>query len=197
MPQSLAPASASLLIRAWLCAVRIRSVFGAISEATTSFGLACTTTSIPAALAAAASRSSASCPHPLAPRRVRGGGEPILGVVHHDPDDVDLVLPEHVQGRHAKMAGADKGDPHGRRFLLRWGVDSMPTAAVIPEWGGSRRFINSRHPPQSCYDLPMAHPGQIGRRTFVGLLGALALAGQAASAQQEPAGRARKLGFLT
>jgi putative tryptophan/tyrosine transport system substrate-binding protein len=41
----------------------------------------------------------------------------------------------------------------------------------------------------------MAHPGQIGRRTFVGLLGALAALGpRAAPAQQK--GR-RKLGFLT
>ncbi len=41
----------------------------------------------------------------------------------------------------------------------------------------------------------MAHPGQIGRRTFVGLLGALAALGpRAALAQQK--GR-RKLGFLT
>ena len=43
----------------------------------------------------------------------------------------------------------------------------------------------------------MAHPlGQIGRRAFIGLLGALALGPEAASAQQKPQGR-RKLGFLT
>jgi putative tryptophan/tyrosine transport system substrate-binding protein len=38
--------------------------------------------------------------------------------------------------------------------------------------------------------------GQIGRRTFIGLVGALALGGQAALAQQRQQGR-RKLGFLT
>ena len=40
----------------------------------------------------------------------------------------------------------------------------------------------------------MAHPGQIGRRTFVGLLGALVLRAEGALAQQK--GK-RKLGFLT
>jgi hypothetical protein len=51
---------ASLLMRAWLCAVTIRSVSGAISEATTYLGSACTTTSMPAARAAMANRSSPS-----------------------------------------------------------------------------------------------------------------------------------------
>src|SRR5882757_557524 len=60
MPPSLAPAIASLLTRAWLCAVTIRSVPGAISAAVTSLGSAWTTTSMPTALAAAASRSSPS-----------------------------------------------------------------------------------------------------------------------------------------
>jgi putative ABC transport system substrate-binding protein len=40
----------------------------------------------------------------------------------------------------------------------------------------------------------MVHPGQIGRRTFVGLIGALALGSETALGQQK--GR-RKLGFLT
>src|SRR5262245_28287035 len=60
MPPSLAACSASRLTRAWLWAVTIRSVSGAISEAVTSLGLACTITSMPAALAAPTSRSSAS-----------------------------------------------------------------------------------------------------------------------------------------
>src|SRR6266436_907301 len=47
-------------MRAWLCAVTIRSVRSAISQAATSFGSACTLTSTPAARAAAASRSSGS-----------------------------------------------------------------------------------------------------------------------------------------
>src|SRR5450755_109412 len=48
MPPSLAAANASREMRAWLCAVTIRSEPGAISEATTSLGLACNLTSIPA-----------------------------------------------------------------------------------------------------------------------------------------------------
>jgi putative ABC transport system substrate-binding protein len=44
----------------------------------------------------------------------------------------------------------------------------------------------------------MAYPvGQIGRRTFIGLAGALVLTPQTALAQQKQPGRARKLGFLT
>src|SRR5262249_27619393 len=43
----------------------------------------------------------------------------------------------------------------------------------------------------------MVHPvGQIGRRTFLGLVGALALGPREALAQQKPQGK-RKLGFLT
>src|ERR1700735_3499088 len=56
MPPSFAVARASLLTRAWLCAVTIRSVSGAISCGTTSLGLACTATSIPAERAAGARR---------------------------------------------------------------------------------------------------------------------------------------------
>jgi hypothetical protein len=60
MPPSLATASASRVMRAWLWAVTIRSLSGAISAAETNLASACTTTSTPAALAAAASRSSLS-----------------------------------------------------------------------------------------------------------------------------------------
>ena len=42
-----------------------------------------------------------------------GAHQSILCVMHDDPGDIDSVLPQHVQGRHAEMAGADKGDPHG------------------------------------------------------------------------------------
>jgi hypothetical protein len=41
------------------------------------------------------------------------GGEPVFGVRNHHPDDVDAAPAQHLQGRHAEMAGADKGDPHG------------------------------------------------------------------------------------
>ncbi len=40
-------------------------------------------------------------------------GKPVVGVGHHDPDDVHAVLAQHVESRHAEMAGADEGDPHG------------------------------------------------------------------------------------
>src|SRR5262249_19003344 len=61
MPPSLAAVSASLATRAWLWAGTIRSVLGAISEELTSLGFFWITTSMPAAFAAAARRSSASC----------------------------------------------------------------------------------------------------------------------------------------
>jgi putative tryptophan/tyrosine transport system substrate-binding protein len=68
-------------------------------------------------------------------------------------------------------------------------------AAVTPGGPGGRKVINKRHPAQRCYRLAMVHPaGRIGRRTFIGLLGALTLGPQAALAQQK--GK-RKLGFLT
>ena len=47
------------------------------------------------------------------PAALAARGEAILGVGHHDPHDRDTVLPEHVQGGHAEMAGADEGNAHG------------------------------------------------------------------------------------
>ena len=68
--------------------------------ATTSLGSACTVTSIPAARG----------------RR----GQPVLGVGDHDADDIDAVLAQHIQGRHAEMAGADEGNPHGVWSVMSW-----------------------------------------------------------------------------
>jgi hypothetical protein len=49
----------------------------------------------------------------------------------HDPGDLDAVLAQHIEGRHAEMAGADEGNPHG---LIRPGssrtVDSTAAACV-------------------------------------------------------------------
>jgi hypothetical protein len=42
-----------------------------------------------------------------------GRSEPVVGIRHNHPDDVDSVLPQHIQGRHTEMTGADEGDPHG------------------------------------------------------------------------------------
>jgi len=41
------------------------------------------------------------------------GGQPVIAVVDHHPDDIDAAFAQHVQGRHAEMAGADEGNPHG------------------------------------------------------------------------------------
>jgi hypothetical protein len=41
------------------------------------------------------------------------GREPVLGVSDDDASDFDAVLAQHVQCRHAEMAGADQGNPHG------------------------------------------------------------------------------------
>ena len=42
-----------------------------------------------------------------------GGGEPVVGLGDHHPDDVHAALAQHVQGRHAEMSGSfDKGNPH-------------------------------------------------------------------------------------
>ena len=51
--------------------------------------------------------------HDLDPGGAGGGGQAVFGVGDHDPDDVDAVLAQHVQCRHAEMAGADQGNPHG------------------------------------------------------------------------------------
>ena len=98
MPPSFAAASASLPMRAWLCAVTIRSVSGAISDADHELGIG-----LHGDLDSGGPGSS---------------GQPVLGVGHHDPGDLDAVFAQHVQGRHAEMAGADKGDPHG--FFRPW-----------------------------------------------------------------------------
>ena len=47
-------------------------------------------------------------------------GQPVLAVGDNDPDDIDAVLAQHIEGRHAKMAGADEGDPHGVWSVMSW-----------------------------------------------------------------------------
>ena len=42
----------------------------------------------------------------------RRRGQPVFGIGHDHPCDLDAVFAQHVQGHHAKMAGADEGDPH-------------------------------------------------------------------------------------
>ena len=42
----------------------------------------------------------------------RRGGEPVLAVVDDDADDIDPVLAQGIECRHAEMAGADQGDSH-------------------------------------------------------------------------------------
>ena len=79
-------------------AVTIRSVPGAISEATTSFG-------------SAWSPPRCGC--------LRRRCHPVLAVMHDDTCDFHAVRLEHVQGRHAEMTGADKGNP---MTFLPWGT---------------------------------------------------------------------------
>ena len=57
--------------------------------------------------------------HDLDAGGLGGRRQPVLGVVHHHPGDLDAMRLQHVQRRHAEMTGADKGDPHGLPFL--WG----------------------------------------------------------------------------
>ena len=92
MPPSLAAASASRVTRAWLWAVTIRSVSGAISEADDALRI--------------------GLHHDLDSGGPRGGGQPVLAVVDDDAGDIDPVLAQRVECRHAEMAGTDQGDPH-------------------------------------------------------------------------------------
>ena len=48
----------------------------------------------------------------LDPGGPRGGGKPVLAIVNDDADDIDPVLAQRVECRHAEMAGTDQGDPH-------------------------------------------------------------------------------------
>ena len=40
------------------------------------------------------------------------GGQPVFAVVNDDAHDIDPVLAQHVEGRHAEVAGTDKRNPH-------------------------------------------------------------------------------------
>src|ERR1700716_3996761 len=42
-----------------------------------------------------------------------GRSQPVFRIGHHDPDDIDTMLAQHVECGHAKMAGADQGEPRG------------------------------------------------------------------------------------
>ncbi len=50
--------------------------------------------------------------HDLDPGGARGRGETILAVVDDDANDIDAALAQHVECRHAEMAGTDQGNPH-------------------------------------------------------------------------------------
>src|SRR5580698_3889169 len=62
----------------------------------------------------------------------RGRGKPVFSVYNDHPDDVDAVLTQHLQGRHAEMARADKGNPHSLSSVCRpKNVDNMPCGRAI------------------------------------------------------------------
>ena len=77
-----------------------------------------------------------------------GGSEPVLRVGHDDAGDFHAVLPQHVQRRHAEMAGADEGDPHGYLIRHERGIDpSIPCRRRLsrrPDMG--QRVINRTRP---------------------------------------------------
>ena len=54
----------------------------------------------------------------------RGGGQPVIGVGNHHPDDLDAVFSQHVERRHAEVTGADKGDAH----------DDIPSLGQARSW---------------------------------------------------------------
>ena len=54
--------------------------------------------------------------HDLDPGGLGCRRQAVFGIGHDDPDDVDPMLAQHVQGGHAVMAGADEGNPHGGWF---------------------------------------------------------------------------------
>ena len=47
------------------------------------------------------------------PRSPCRGGKPVLAIGHHHPGDLDPMVSQHVECRHAEMAGADEGNAHG------------------------------------------------------------------------------------
>ena len=51
--------------------------------------------------------------HRLDPGGLGGCRQAVVGIGHHDPDNVDPMLAQHVEGGHAEMARADEGNPHG------------------------------------------------------------------------------------
>src|ERR1700720_3284880 len=86
------------------------------------------------------------------PRSPRSRRQPVFGIGHHDPGDLDTVLAQHIQCRHAEVAGADEGNPHD--IVPSWGsfvaVDNTPGASVTPSAGkaagyqqGANTTINS------------------------------------------------------
>src|SRR5262249_6924825 len=56
--------------------------------------------------------------HNLDAGRPGGRSEAVFAVGNHDAYDADTVLPEHVEGGHAEVAGTDKGDAHGSDIRL-------------------------------------------------------------------------------
>ena len=106
MPPSFAAASASLLTRAWLWAVTIRSVSLSDFRSHHELGI--------------------GLHGHLDAGGVRRGGQPVLGVGDHHPDDLDAVFSQHVERRHAEMAGADEGNPHDGVPSLGQAVKGSP-----------------------------------------------------------------------
>ena len=111
-----------------------------------------------------------------------GGPRPPAGLrrrADHDPDDVDPMLAQHVQGGHAEMAGADEGDPHG-------GCSVLSRANLGPSI--TRRRLLSRRANRGQgvinrgrHRLPrrgkLASRGRAGRHRRVGLVQGLSSGG--------------------
>ena len=74
------------------------------------------------------------------------GGKPVVGFGDDHTSDRDALLAQHVQGRHAEMAGADESDPHNVSSVLslRFSVDNMPGRPVTHPRPGRRGYQQGR-----------------------------------------------------
>jgi hypothetical protein len=83
----------------------------------------------------------------LDPCGLCSGSKPVFTVMDDDPCDFDAVLAQHVEGGHAKMAGADEGNAHG---IVRPGSVGLSIARqpLMSRWGNSGVGVINRRLPE-------------------------------------------------